>query len=100
MSTNRKTSTTAVAGDPTGAQDNPNLLYAAHQVHTLAQIVFQRIASSWPNRAPWTPLASPVFGQPCPMPAFGAGTTAAPPVASAPGSLQAAPPQVLFYWYP
>jgi len=87
----KKSENTSQAGeagtDPTQAKLNE--LYIAHQVHTLAQLIYQQIAarrSSGPN---WSPNAtagmpSPTNGQP-----FTNGWTA---------NVQGAP-QPLFYWY-
>ena len=84
---NKKTSNTGAGGDPAGAQDNLNALYTAHQVHTLAQIVFQQLAGSWSNRVP------------CTAPAFGMGGMAPNPFFYGQAFQPAAPP-ALFYWYP
>ena len=88
--TNRRTSTTGVTSDPATAQDNMNELYAAHQVHTLAQIVFRHFAG-WQGGMPWT---QPAFGAPT---GAGFGTPVA--MQGGPATFPAAPP-ALFYWYP
>ncbi len=41
--TNRKHSATGNAGDGTNSQEQTNALYVAHQVHTLANLIYQRI---------------------------------------------------------
>lgn len=99
MYTNKKPANPGVMGDPTSAQDNVSVLYTAHQVHTLAQIIFRQLSSSWPSRAPWTSPAGAAFGQAYALPAFGTGPMAPNPV---PWGLpfQASAPPAFFYWYP
>jgi len=87
----KKSGTTAQAGG-TGAdltQDKLNELYTAHQVHTLAQLIYQQIAARRGGGQPWTPNAG----------------TGAPPTMNGqpftngwPGNVQGAP-QPLMYWY-
>ncbi len=98
---NRKTTTATVSGDPAAAQDNMNTLYAAHQVHTLAQIVFQRLtAAGLQSQAPWSqsPAQSPgrPFGAMPPGPGF---WPAQAPYSQGPG-FAPVPQPALFYWYP
>jgi hypothetical protein len=88
--TNRKASTTGVTSDPATAQDNMNQLYAAHQVHALAQIVFRQFAG-WQGQTPWTQQP---FGAPA-----GAGFGSPVAMQGGPMTLPPAPP-ALFYWYP
>jgi len=71
-------------------QEKLNELYTAHQVHTLAQLIYQQIVARKSGGQPWTPspgagMSSPMNGQSSPS-----GWT---------GSAQGAP-QPLMYWYP
>ena len=80
--TTKKNESTTSGGDAASAQSKLNELYTAHQVHTLAQLIFQQIASGWsgpPNLASWTPGA-------------GVGQHRTPGVTNA--------SQPLMYWYP
>jgi len=76
-------------------------LLTAQKVHALAQIVFQRLAVSWPDRAPWS--GAPGSGAPRPYPGmpWQSATQAAPaqPGANAPAAA-GTQPRTLFYWYP
>lgn len=93
MSANRKAPTTTAGGDHgTNTQEHMNVLYAAHQVHTLAQIVLQQITGNRSGQAPWT-MPAGVPGGPYP----GAGNGMSP---HAPGTSYPAMPPALFYWYP
>ena len=71
-------------------QEKLNELYTAHQVHTLAQLIYQQIVARRSGGQPWTPsrgggMSSPMNGQSSPS-----GWT---------GSAHGAPPP-LMYWYP
>ena len=89
--TNKKTGTTTQTGkteaDPT--QSKLNELYTAHQVHTLAHLIYQQIATRRIGSHPWTAnggtgRSSAMNSQP-----FTGGWT---------GSAQGTP-QPLMYWY-
>lgn len=85
---NRKNTASGVTGDSATTQDNMNLLYTAHQVHTLAQLVYRQMAGGWQGQAPWA------------APAARAGFPAAGPmIAGSAATLPSGPP-ALFYWYP
>jgi len=104
---NRKNSTVGVATDSSTAQENLNVLYTAHQVHTMAQFVYRHLAGGWRSQAPWAPNATGSY--PAPFAATGNATAYPMPGAmqgAMPGvmpgavpTFQAAPP-ALFYWYP
>ncbi len=94
----KKSATTAPkggtgTGQGTGTdmtQEKLNELYTAHQVHTLAQLIYQQVAARRGGGNPWaqtqgTGMASPMSGQP-----NASGWTA-----NAQGA-----PQPLIYWYP
>lgn len=111
--TNRRNSTTGAANDTGATQDNMNQLYAAHQVHTLAQIVYRHLAGGWQGQAGWTPQGNALpqgsgwQGQPAwtpqgssfPQPGVGASPSS---VGAAPRGGAAFPPMppAVFYWYP
>ena len=88
--TKKSGNTTQTGG--TGAdqtQDKLNELYTAHQVHTLAQWIFQQIAARRSGGGTWAPntgtgMPSPMNGQP-----FTSGSTG-----NAQGVLQP-----MLYWY-
>lgn len=72
------------------AQSKINELYTAHQVHTLAQLLYRQIVARRSAGPAWTPgngvgTPSPMNGRP-----FTSGWTG-----SHPGM-----PQPLMYWYP
>lgn len=92
----KKTTNSGISGDPTVAQENLNTLYTAHQVHTLAQMLFQQLAA-WQVRGPWSSPAGAVFAQPLAMP--GMAWPAPGPAYHPQGFVQGAP-QALVYWYP
>jgi len=100
MHANKRTAGPSVPGG--AAPGGENALYTAQKVHTLAQIVFQQLAGSWTNRAPWTgPAGYAVPQQYVVMPGHGVGPAATPrPDSCGPGIPQGAPPPALFYWYP
>ena len=103
---NRKQPTMGVATDSATTQENLNVLYTAHQVHTMAQFVYRHLSGAWRNQGPWSqpgagfpaqftgPTASPNFAMPGPMTGSMPG-----PMAGAVPTFPAAPP-ALFYWYP
>ena len=105
MSNRKHTTTTGVATDSATAQENLNVLYTAHQVHTMAQFVYRHLSGAWRGQTPWAPNAAAGF----PATTFGtspnmSGFTL--PGGAMPGAMQgavptfhAAPP-ALFYWYP
>ncbi len=104
---NRKHSTVGVATDSSAAQENLNVLYTAHQVHTMAQVVYRHLSGAWRNQTPWTPGATgnfpSTFGAPATAPGFTLpGTMQGAMPGAMPGAVptfHAAPP-ALFYWYP
>ena len=51
----KKTETATGPGAAESAQSKLNELYTAHQVHTLVQMLFQQLASSWSGVRPWIP---------------------------------------------
>jgi hypothetical protein len=53
---NKRATSAAVGSDPGAAQDHMNVLYTAHQVHALAQIVYQKFTGGW------SPLERPADG--------------------------------------
>ena len=89
--TKKSENTTQTGGagtDPTQAKLNE--LYTAHQVHTLAQLIYQQLAARRSGGTSWSPatttgMASPMNGQ-----SFTNGWTGNP--------VQGAP-QPRFYWY-
>lgn len=101
---NRKQATAGVATDSSTAQENLNILYTAHQVHTMAQFVYRHLSGAWRSQTPWAPNAGvgfpTTFGTSANMSGFtmpgGAMPNAMP---GAVPTFHAAPP-ALFYWYP
>lgn len=95
----RKKAESPRASDVSNAQAQLGQLYTAHQVHTLAQLLLQRLAAGgYPNRQvmPFvgTPAAMPLVGSAC-NPAW------APPGPTAHGmGFVQGPPPALVYWYP
>jgi len=79
--TNRKHSATGNAGEATSSQEQVNALYTAHQVHTLANLIYRRMttgfgsspAQSQPaGQQPWSP-GDATYGAAGQSPWFGAG---------------------------
>ena len=98
----KKTSNTATTGDPIQTpENNISTLYTAHQVHTLAQILFRQIAVGWQSGAYWFSPAGAGLPQSREIPAYAMGGPAPNSAPQAPGTgmLQGTPP-ALFYWYP
>lgn len=89
----KKTETATGKADATDAQTKMNELYTAHQVHTLAHLIFQQIAAGW-SVCPWT------------SPAAGAVRSSMPGLTNVPGwpgaglNSQNGAPQPMVYWYP
>jgi hypothetical protein len=85
----------ATGEDQPQASDAMNDLYAAHQVHTLAHLVYRRLSEGWAQAVP--PLARPMLHPVTPQ-AFAPGAVAMP----GPGVMQPlpVPGQAIFYWYP
>lgn len=98
--TTRKNETTkgSVATDATSPQDRMNEVYTAHQVHTLAHLVYQQLtAGSPPMQPPWAPGAESF------VPQQFAGANGQGPGSGWPSAGVAASPcapQPLIYWYP
>jgi hypothetical protein len=104
---NRKPSNSGMSGEPTNAQDNSNAMYTAHQVHTLANLIYRQMAGSWAGHAGWpammtAPMSQPPFASGFPMmpdpTAMGMGMT--PGNGSWVGAPGYVAPPALFYWYP
>jgi hypothetical protein len=78
------------------ARQRMHELYMAHQAHTLAQMMFRQLASSWTVGQPWISPGGDVFAPPPPQSpspagcAPGFGTASFAPGAGSP----------LVYWYP
>jgi hypothetical protein len=88
--TNKKRGTTQEKGGADATQDKLNELYTAHQVHTLAQLLFRQLAARANSVGPWTPSAGAnpqrqASGGPIPQTWAGA---------------RQGGPQPLIYWYP
>ena len=84
--TTKKSGAAKSAGGTEKTQKQLNELYTAHQVHTLAHLLYQQIAARRSGGQPWTNgIAQPMDG--CP------GTP------GWMGSAQGAP-RPLMYWYP
>lgn len=99
MSANRKAPTTAAGPDHGATHEHLNVLYTAHQVHTLAQIVLQQITGSRSSAAPWAMSA----GVACAYagPGNGMASQASSPMGMGPGQgVNPAMPPALYYWYP
>jgi hypothetical protein len=71
-------------------QEKLNELYTAHQVHTLAQMIYQQIAARRSGGPAWGP--NPGAGIPSPM-------NGRPFAGGSPGNAQGLP-HPLMYWYP
>lgn len=102
MSSHNKRATSATVGsDPGAAQDHMNVLYTAHQVHALAQIVYQKFTGSWTNQTPWGAPQMGAFhsfaGHGAASAPFTPGTMGTMGCGTAAGPM--APP-ALYYWYP
>lgn len=87
------------SGDPNPSQEPIHTLYTAHQVHTLAQILFRQITVGWQSGASWLPPAGAVLPQSREMPAYAMSGPAPNSALHPPGLLQGTPPTI-FYWYP
>ena len=100
MHRDKKTSVSGAWGDTATGVDNT--LYTAQKVHTLAQIVFQRLAERWTSRAPWTGPTGFVAPQPyVVLPGHGVTqATSSRPDPGGSGVAQGGSPPALFYWYP
>ena len=107
----KKSATTAPQGGtgtgpgtgPDMTQEKLNELYTAHQVHTLAQLIYQQVAARRGGGNPWA--QSPGAGMPFPMSGQQAPMSGQPFQAgqSNPGGWTAnaqGAPQPLIYWYP
>jgi hypothetical protein len=81
------------------AQENLNVLYTAHQVHTMAQFVYRHLSGAWRNQVPWAPHTTAGFAPQINAAVPGTGFALPGTMAGAVPSFQAAPP-ALFYWYP
>jgi hypothetical protein len=99
MTTNKNESTTR-GGDAASAQSKMNELYTAHQVHTLAHLMFQQIASGWNGAPSWVTSV----GAHAAAPVAGAPNLASWPSAAAVGQHHppgvTTVPQPFMYWYP
>ena len=101
---NRKQTAMGVSSDSATTQENLNVLYTAHQVHTMAQFVYRHLSGAWRNQNPWSQHAGAGYAAPfaaAAAPGAGFGLPGAIP-GLMPGpvpTFQAAPP-ALFYWYP
>jgi hypothetical protein len=90
----KTTTTTGVSGGTANAQDPLQTLYMAHQVHTLAQLVYQQVAAGQqPPMGPWAPPAGPVFTAPQVTPGWGGAY-------QVPGTVPGPHSPNLLYWYP
>jgi hypothetical protein len=85
------------ARDTAAADSNSNDWYTAHQVHTLAQLTYQRLAGSWQARAPWPAPGS--AAPPAPgTPAGNSGWAWSGPAWTSQAPQQPGSPFVI-YWY-
>ena len=95
--TKKKRPVTSKQTEPHQAQDSMNMLYVAHQVHTLANVLFHRIAMA--GQDAWSRGVG--VRQPQQPAAFGFGAT---PWNAGPQQTAAGAPngvsQPLLYWYP
>jgi hypothetical protein len=95
--TTKKSASKSATGDGARAQDPYKDVYTAHQVHTIANLTFQRMAGGWRPPGPWMvpPLDAAATA--------GAGIVGWPPGAAAcptaPG-VAAGTARPVFYWYP
>lgn len=89
----KKTDSATGRADTSAAQSKTNEVYTAHQVHTLAHLIFRQIAAGWGAR-PWTSPGAAAVTSPMPghahAPGWPAGGTAP----------QSGAPQPMVYWYP
>ena len=90
---NKKKTNPTAAGDPSHTQESMNELYTAHQVHTLANLVFRRLAGGWAPAG--GPAAHAGFAAGQAVPCGPASWTGAPMVHVPPGATPGP-----FYWYP
>ena len=94
----KKSSNAGVSGETASTQDDMNILYTAHQVHTLAQLVFQHLTAGRLPRmgtSPFAPPPSAVFTPPQAMQqGWGSGCAVPGPPSGGPHA------NALFYWYP
>ena len=95
---NKKGPTSGTAADAAGAQEKMNTLYTAHQVHTLAHIVYHHFAGGAPL-SPWGMHPGAAFHPLHTVPHTGMAVGASVPLSFAHPAVPGAPP-ALFYWYP
>jgi len=98
--TTKKSETTTGESDAANAQKKMNELYTAHQVHTLAHLIFQQITAGWSAAQPWAAQAGPTATTPMPghpqATSWPTGAGMAQHGAASPNGA----PQPLMYWYP
>ena len=97
MSKKSTTASDEATSATANAQENLNQLYTAHQVHTLAQLIFQRLAGEWQTQTGWMPAMGAPMAPPM-SPSMSPPIGGANPVLGS-GYLQGGAQPVL-YWYP